>query len=401
VVFFPLERQVATGHLEICSTQMLSGTFWRFQMRQTIQEGVAKTTHPHDDPQEVNQAPRPSEARLTADQTDEVRSRLTAILESSDEAIVEETLDGLIETWNGGAERLYGYSFAEVRGKHTSSLLTPGRPAELRAWRNPAPGRSSIERYETQHRRRDGTWVDVSIGGCSIRDSRGQEIGRCFTARDVTPSKTAERLRVSLKEKEVLIKEVHHRVKNNLQVISSLLNLQARHIEDGKALEMFKESQNRVRSIALFHEKLYQSKDLTHVGATGYLKNLISNLLTTYGARSNAVALSVEPNDIFLGVDVAMPLGLIVNELISNALKHAFVEGKHGEVRVDLRSQDHRNHLLCVSDNGPGFPRELDFRKAPSLGLQLVCTLTEQLGGSIELRRDQGTTFQVAFQAGA
>ncbi|HEX9508116.1 MAG TPA: histidine kinase dimerization/phosphoacceptor domain -containing protein [Myxococcales bacterium] len=344
---------------------------------------------------------RQSEARLTGEkQTDEVRSRLTAILESSDEAIVEETLDGRIETWNGGAERLYGYSFAEVGGKHTSSLLLPGRSAEqLQALRN--AGRSSTERYETQHRRKDGTWVDVSIGVCSIRDSRGEEIGRCFTARDVTPSKTAERLRAALKEKEVLLKEVHHRVKNNLQVISSLLNLQARHIEDGKALEMFKESQNRVRSIALIHEKLYQSKDLTHVGASGYLKNLVSNLLATYGVRSNAVALSVEPNDILLGVDLAIPLGLIVNELISNALKHAFVEGKRGEVRVDLQCQDHRNHLLCVSDNGRGFPRELDFRKAPSLGLQLVCTLTEQLGGSIELSRDQGTTFRVAFKAGA
>ncbi len=337
---------------------------------------------------------RQSEAHLTSErQTDEVRSRLTAILESADEAIVEETSDGRIETWNGGAERLYGYSFAEVRGKHTWSLLSPGRSAE-----QPQVLR---HRFETQHRRKDGTWVDVSIGVCAIRDSRGEEIGRCLTARDVTPSKTAERLRASLKEKEVLLKEVHHRVKNNLQVISSLLNLQARHIEDSKALEMFKESQNRVRSIALFHEKLYQSKDLTHVGASGYLKNLISNLLATYGARSNAVALSVEPNDILLDVDRAIPLGLIVNELISNALKHAFVEGKRGEVKVELRSQDHRHHLLSVSDNGRGFPRELDFRKAPSLGLQLVCTLTEQLNGSIELRRDPGTTFQVAFEAGA
>ena len=374
-------------------------------MGQTTQEGATKTlpAQPHEDRREVNQAPSASETRLTVEkQADEMRARLTAIVECSDEAIVEETLDRQIQTWNGGAERLYGYSFAEVRGRHTSSLLSPGRSAEpVRPLRTPVPGRSSSERYETQHRRKDGTWVDVSIGVGSIRDYRGQEVGRCFTARDITSSKTAERLRASLKEKEVLLKEVHHRVKNNLQVISSLLNLQARHIVDGTALEIFKESQNRVRSIALFHEKLYQSEDLTHVGASGYLKNLISNLLATYGARSNAVVLSVEPNEILLGVDVAIPLGLIVNELISNALKHAFVEGKRGEVRVDLRSEDQRNHLLSVSDNGRGFPIELDFRKAPSLGLQLVCTLTEQLSGSIELRRDQGTTFQVTFKAGA
>src|SRR5713101_2976872 len=139
-------------------------------MRQTSQEGVAKTAHPRDDPPEVNQAPRASEARLTVEkQIDEMRSRLAAILECSDEAIVEETLDGRIETWNGGAERLYGYSCAEVRGKHTSALLSPGRsPEQLRALRNPVPGRSSIERYETQHRRKDGTWLDVSIGGCPI-----------------------------------------------------------------------------------------------------------------------------------------------------------------------------------------------------------------------------------------
>src|ERR1700687_2236567 len=296
-------------------------------MGQTTQEGATKTlpAQPHEDRREVNQAPSASETRLTVEkQADEMRARLTAIVECSDEAIVEETLDRQIQTWNGGAERLYGYSFAEVRGRDTSSLLSPGRSAEaVRPLRTPVPGGSSSERDETQHRRKDGTWVDVSIGVGSIRDYRGQEVGRCFTARDITSSKTAERLRASLKEKEVLLKEVHHRVKNNLQVISSLLNLQARHLNDPAAREIFNESQNRVLSIALVHEKLYQSADLSHIDFAEYVAVLVDNLLHTHDATKRGIVRELELGGTRLTIDLAIPCGLIITELITNCMKHA------------------------------------------------------------------------------
>jgi PAS domain S-box-containing protein len=329
---------------------------------------------------------------------EDAHSRLKAIVESTDDAVIGVSLEGIIETWNTAAEQLFGYLPEEVIGQRMS-LLVPTDLLDEQAQIVEAARSGPVKHYETRRRRKDGTLVDISLAVSPIRDANGQLIGVSSIARDITEGKMAERMMASLKEKEVLLKEVHHRVKNNLQVISSLLNLQAKHVVDRKALEMFKESQNRVRSIALFHERLYQSKDLAHVEAAEYLKNLIDNLLATYGARPSAVDLRIEPDDVLFGVDVAIPVGLVVNELISNALKHAFPEGKRGRVRVLLHREGQDSYTLQVSDDGIGFPPGLDFRSAPSLGLQLVCTLTEQLGGTIELNSTNGTTFKVTFEA--
>ncbi len=211
---------------------------------------------------------------------------------------------------------------------------------------------------------------------------------------DVTERRVAEeRIRLSLKEKEVLLKEVHHRVKNNLQIISSLLNLQSKYIKDDQALEMFKESRNRIRSMTLIHEKLYRSKDLANIDVSEYIQNLSSNLFRSYSA--GRVNLRTQVDDILLGIDTAIPCGLIINELVSNSLKHAFPE-KHGDIFVNLH-RDNGKFTLVVSDNGVGFPETVDFRNTDSLGLQLVCTLTDQLDGVIELNRTGGTEFKITF----
>jgi PAS domain S-box-containing protein len=211
---------------------------------------------------------------------------------------------------------------------------------------------------------------------------------------DVTERRVAEeRIRLSLKEKEVLLKEVHHRVKNNLQIISSLLNLQSKYIKDDQALEMFKESRNRIRSMTLIHEKLYRSKDLANIDVAEYIQNLSSNLFRSYSA--GRIALKTQVDDMLLGIDTAIPCGLIINELVSNSLKHAFPE-KHGEIYVNLH-RDNGRFTLIVSDNGVGFPQNVDFRNTDSLGLQLVCTLTDQLDGAIELNRTGGTEFKITF----
>ncbi|MFC1717112.1 histidine kinase dimerization/phosphoacceptor domain -containing protein [Candidatus Poribacteria bacterium] len=214
-------------------------------------------------------------------------------------------------------------------------------------------------------------------------------------------------LEASLEEKEVLLKEIHHRVKNNLQVISSLLNLQSGYINDEAALQMFKESQNRVRSMALIHEKLYQSEDLARIDFAEYIQDLANYLLRMYGTGTYRVRLRVNIEDVSLDIDTAIPCGLIVNELVSNSLKYAFPmedialdeqRESEAEIRVDVRSDNSSNLMLIVSDNGVGFPENLDFRETESLGLQLVNTLTEQLEGSIELDRTSGTTFKITFE---
>ncbi|MBN2227444.1 MAG: HAMP domain-containing protein [candidate division Zixibacteria bacterium] len=214
----------------------------------------------------------------------------------------------------------------------------------------------------------------------------------------VERKRVEDRITKSLREKEVLLKEIHHRVKNNLQVISSLLNLQSRCILDPKALEMFTESQHRVRSMALIHEKLYQSQDLSLIDFSEYTRNLTTYLTRSYAVDSGRINLHVDVKDIYLGIDTAVPCGLILNELVSNSLKHAFATGEKGEIAIKLRHKENGTMQLTVSDNGRGMPENLDFHNTESLGMQLVTTLTSQLKGTIVLDRSGGTTFRLTFE---
>ena len=207
------------------------------------------------------------------------------------------------------------------------------------------------------------------------------------------------RIRASLQEKEVLLKEVHHRVKNNLQVIFSLLYLQSRDVEDLGVQQMFQDSQNRVRSMALVHEQLYQSEDLARIDFGEYVRRLAAHLFRAYGIRSDGIKLTVDVVDTLLGIDQAVPCGLIINELLSNALKHAFPPGPGPTAEIAVSSgPDAASRLtLTVRDNGVGFPEALDFRATMSLGLQLVNTLVRQLGADITLDRSAGTEFRITL----
>jgi two-component sensor histidine kinase len=217
--------------------------------------------------------------------------------------------------------------------------------------------------------------------------------------RDITERKRVEdQARVSLKEKEVLLKEIHHRVKNNLAVVQSLLNLQAGKIKDPQAQEAFKESRDRIRSMALVHEKLYQSPDLAHIDMADYLRDLSTRLFYSSQVSPDKVKLKLEMEGVQIGIDTAVPMGLILNELISNALKHAFPGGREGKIRVGLARVDGGMIRLTVENNGIGFPEEVDFRKAESMGFQVVTALVEQLGGTIEMKRDKGTVFTITFR---
>lgn len=207
-----------------------------------------------------------------------------------------------------------------------------------------------------------------------------------------------ERTRASLEEKEILLAEIHHRVKNNLQIISSLLALQAGLVEDRSVRGVLEDSRNRIHSIAMIHEHIYRSNDLAKIDFHQYIHSLASSLLKNHG--ESAVRISVEKGDspIFLRMDKALPCSLIVNELVTNCLKHAFPQGAAGEIRIRFRHSQSEGYSLTVEDNGKGFPNDLDFRSTKSLGLQLVVNLAEvQLQGSIELWPGEGTEFRIRF----
>lgn len=207
-----------------------------------------------------------------------------------------------------------------------------------------------------------------------------------------------EERRRAEKEKEVLLREVHHRVKNNMQVICSLLNLQSRDIEDKRAVEMLNESQDRIRSMALVHEKLYESKDLANIDFDEYIERLVQTLFRSYGVNREKIRLKLNIERVMLKIDKAIPCGLIVNELVLNSLKHAFADGDTGEIEVSLVLINENETELAVSDNGIGIPEELDFRSTASLGLKLVNILTDQIDGKLDLDRSKGTKFQIRFK---
>ena len=244
--------------------------------------------------------------------------------------------------------------------------------------------------------RKDGTEFPVEISLSPIETEEGPVVSAAI--RDITGRRDVEdRLRASLREKEVLLKEIHHRVKNNLQIVSSMLNLQMGQIEDAHARDLFRESQARVRSIALFHEKLYQSKDLAMVDIAEYLRGLSVGLFATYGVAPDRVQLVSSLEDVPVGVDAAISCGLIVNELISNAIKHAFPGAQRGTVSLTLRAEG-PEVLLEVADDGVGFPEGLDHREPTTLGLRLVAILTEQIHGTLQLERSPGSRFRIRFR---
>ena len=284
---------------------------------------------------------------------------------------------------------------------------------------------------------RTDRWIEIQAS--MLCDKRGNQYGRLIAVRDITGRKLAEEeikkyneslqteiverklmeealrisnkalqtevaerkhaeesLAVSLKEKELLLKEIHHRVKNNLQIISSLLSLQTINTTDINASASLRDTQNRIKSMALIHEKLYRSRDLARIDFKEYVQSLVVSLTRSYTVNPG-VRISIDIGDVALDIDTAIPCGLIINELISNSLKYAFKGEKSGEIKISLTYEDGL-YKLRVSDDGIGLPPEIDFRNTPSLGLQLVVTLTEQLKGSIEHITGKGTMFVITFR---
>jgi len=194
------------------------------------------------------------------------------------------------------------------------------------------------------------------------------------------------------------LREIHHRVKNNMQIISSLFNLQAGHIKDADALRSLKEGQNRIRSMALIHEKLYKSRDLSKVEFASYIRSLSTYHFQFFKVDPDRVRLETDLQDILLDINSAIPCGLLINELISNALKHAFPEGRRGIISVGLRREEDGRLRLRVADDGVGLPGGLDLRTPGSFGLQIVDLLINQLDGEVELDGKKGTSITISFR---
>jgi PAS domain S-box-containing protein len=330
---------------------------------------------------------------------------LSRILDIADDAIISINENQRIIVFNQGAEKIFGYSAREVFNQPIDMLLPEGFAAQHRRHvrdfaKSPIAARRMGERGEISGRRKDGSAfpAEASISKVDIVGSRIYTV----ILRDVTQRRAAdEKIRASLREKEVLLQEIHHRVKNNLQVVSSLLSLQSRGVLDEDTRQKFKESQNRVHSMALIHEQLYQSPSLSEINYPQYIRQLAAHLFRSYRVSSSRIELQTYIDDLRLGVDVAVPCGLIINELVSNSLKYGFPNGRGGVIRIELHRQPEGRATLSVVDNGVGLPEEVGFWNTQTLGLRLVGTLVKQLEGNVEVDRSKGTSVHVTFQLGS
>lgn len=330
----------------------------------------------------------------------QLEAKFRGLLESAPDGIVVVGSDAKIVIVNSQTEKMFGYTREELLGQPIEILV----PEKLRS--DHVHHRSGyIQTPKTRAmgagrvlsgRRKDGSELPIEISLSPLETEQGVLI--MSIVRDITERRRAEELiKASLREKEALLKEIHHRVKNNLQVTSSLLRLQSSYIQDPETLEMFAESQNRIRSMALVHEKLYKSSDLSRINFSEYIDSLVGLLFRSFGVNPGRVTLKQNKEPLFLSIESAVPCGLIVNELVSNCMKHGFPGEKYGEIYVALESPAADDFLLKVKDNGIGLPANFSLDSTETLGLQLVKTLVNQLNGTIQIDSQNGTTFSIRF----
>ncbi|MDP4190210.1 MAG: PAS domain S-box protein [Bacteroidota bacterium] len=326
--------------------------------------------------------------------------RFRAVFENSPIGITI-SVNRMVQQVNDAFVKMFGYeSHSDVIGKDILEMI-PHEYRELiltKAKDVAAEGKVEHSDYETFGLRRDGSRFPVNVEVAFLTLSQGRVAVALIS--DATEIVTREeQIKASLKEKEILLKEIHHRVKNNLQIISSLLSLQSEYIKDKQSLALFNDSRNRVKSMALIHERLYQSSDLGRIDFSEYIHELVGFLSRTYLTDSQSVAIEMDLESIYLSIDMAIPCGLIINELVSNSLKYAFPSGENGKIKICFKAESSKDYMLLIEDNGVGIPSDINFRETTSLGLQLVNNLVDQLKGTIDLLDEKGARFLIKFSS--
>ncbi len=322
----------------------------------------------------------------------------------NDAAFLADIKTGIIVDANKQAKVLLGRTREEIIGMSQIELHPLQKAGEYRKKFEAHIEKGHIADYDGEVVRKNGKVVPVNVSAAAITIGGKKLILGIF--RDITEIKrieeerklAEEQIRNSLKEKEVLLKEIHHRVTNNLQIITSLLNLQSGYLKDENTLKVLRESQNRIRSMSLVHEELYRSKDVSRINFSEYIQKVVGNLFRSYGIDSSRIGLNIKSDSITLSIGKAITCGLIITELVSNSLKYAFPDSMKGSIGISLHSDGSGKLELVLKDDGVGLPKNFDWRNTTgSLGLQLVTTLTNQLDGTIELDRSNGTEFKITF----
>ncbi|KKN10702.1 hypothetical protein LCGC14_1033940 [marine sediment metagenome] len=299
---------------------------------------------------------------------------------------------------NDSATEALGYTREELLTMSVDDIA-PGRLEDIwpEYWKELSEKGSIV--FESEHKRKDGSVFPVEISVNYMKF--GLKEYNCAFARDITERKAAEKkIKDSLQEKELLLSEIHHRVKNNMAVMSSLLGMQSKFVKDKDDRKMFLDTQKRIKSMALIHDKLYKSDDFSSIDIKDYIESLVRELVKSFQTSSNNINFKVDVGDVHVGIDEAVPYALILNELIMNSLKYAFQENGSGEIEVGLNPFKEDRLQLIVRDNGCGLPEGLDFRRSESFGLQIVNSLVSQLNGEIEIdsnNSNRGTSFNIIF----
>ena len=271
------------------------------------------------------------------------------------------------------------------------------KPAEKTSFEKFVGRASGSDKKESSLQSAEGTFIPVLLSRSDLGEML--PVSTCLLVTDITEHKLAERrIQASLLEKETMLKEIHHRVRNNLQVISGLLQLQAKASKNPDLFDSFQESQNRIHAMAMVHDKLYNSSNFSRIDLTVYIRSLSQKLFQSYNIHSKMDITIEADGEILVNIDKAIPCGLVMNELITNVLKHAFPGNRAGEIKITLHKTKDTGIEVVVHDNGLGLPDDIDIHKPQSMGLDLVSGLVKnQLGGQLEVNRDNGTEFRMRF----
>jgi len=317
-------------------------------------------------------------------------------VDASPNGMVMTDQQGKIILVNSTAEALFGYKREELLGQSIEILIPVAHRAHhpvLRSeyLKNPST-RAMGHGRDLYGLHKSGKEFPVEVGLNPIQTPRGMMV--LVSVIDITERKQQEELlKSALKEKELLLAEIHHRVKNNLQIIDSLLGMQSEKLPDETSVSVFKESQNRVKSMALIHQILYESLDFSRIDFSSFIQLLTDNLSISYALNAERISITIDADQVHLPIDISIPLALILNELCTNAMKYAFTENRRGQIKICLKQQTAEQLLVSVSDNGVGIPDDLDIENTTSLGLQLVQLLSEQISAELTIHRKKPTCF--------